>query len=114
MVTFAQVKSGMSKYIAEEIISKMDGWKLWVSGAAVALVLNKADSLFDSVKDNEFVSMLGIVRDDGMIDLESLRSAFKAQAEKSGAIAIDIPAIGTITIGSNDIDMIYRYIKDGG
>jgi hypothetical protein len=114
MVTFAQVKSGMAKYITEEIISKMDGWKQWVSGAAVALTLTKADALFEVLKSNAIISVLGVVKEDGMIDLVVLRKAFKEQAESSGPVSIDIPAIGKITLSSNDIDMIYRYIQEGG
>ena len=114
MVTFTQVKSGVAKYITDEIIAKMESWKKWVSGAAVSIALTKADALFDAAKSNELVSMLGVVRSDGMIDIDALRSAFKAQAESSGPIDIDIPAIGKITLSSDDIDMIYRYIKEGG
>ena len=114
MVTFSQVKSGVAKYIADEIIAKMNGWKQWVSGAAVALALTKADALFDAVKSNELISMLGVVREDGMIDIDLLRKAFKDQAEYSGPVSLDIPAIGKITLSSNDIDMIYRYIQEGG
>jgi hypothetical protein len=114
MVTFAQVKSGISKYITEEIISKMDGWKQWVSGAAVAIALTKADALFEALKSNAIISMLGVAKEDGMIDLDVLRKAFKEQAESSGPVSIDIPAIGKITLSSNDIDMIYRYIQEEG
>jgi hypothetical protein len=114
MVTFSQVKGGVTKYITDEIISKMESWKKWVTGAAVSLALTKADDLFDAVKSNELISMLGVVREDGMIDIDLLRHAFKTQAESSGPVSIDIPAIGKITLSSDDIDMIYRYIQEGG
>ena len=114
MVTFTQVKSGVAKYITDEIIAKMDGWKKWVSGAAVTMAMLKADTLFDALKHNEIVTMLGIIRSDGMIDIDTMRNAFKAQADTTGPITIEIPAIGNLTLSSEDIDMLYRYIKEGG
>jgi hypothetical protein len=70
--------------------------------------------LFEALKSNAIISMLGVAKEDGMIDLDVLRKAFKEQAESSGPVSIDIPAIGKITLSSNDIDMIYRYIQEGG
>ena len=114
MVTFTQVKTGVAKYITDEIVSKMDSWKKWVFGAGVSVAIARSDEIFAALRNNEFVKMLGVVDENGMIDIDAVYRAFKEQAESSSPISIDIPAIGKITLSAGDVDMLYQYIKQGG
>ena len=110
MATLAQVKAGAAAYIEQEIISKIGGWQKWVAGAAVSMALNRADGIFDTLKDNPAIKLLGIIDDSGNIDIEALYAEFKRQAQR-GPISFDVPMIGKLTLNESDVDKIYANIK---
>ena len=110
MATLAQVKAGVAAYIEQEIISKIGGWQKWVAGAVVSMALNRADGIFDALKDNPAIKLLGIIDDSGNIDIEALYAEFKRQAQR-GPISFDVPMIGKLTLNESDVDKIYANIK---
>lgn len=110
MATLAQVKTGAAAYIEQEIISKIGGWQKWVAGAAVSMALNRADAIFEALRQNPAVQLLGIVDGDGNIDLDALYAEFKKQAQR-GSVAFDVPMIGKLTLNESDVDKIYNSIK---
>ncbi len=110
MATLAQVKTGAAAYIEQEIIAKIGGWQKWAAGAAVSMALNRADSIFEALRQNPAVQMLGIVDGDGNIDVDALYAEFKRQAQR-GAVSFDVPMIGKLTLNESDVDKIYQSIK---
>lgn len=114
MVSVANIKQGLSQYITDEIVCKMEGWQKWVAGAFSAMIMAKADGIVDELKNNSVVSMLGIIDKDGMIDIDALYSAFREQARTEGPVQVNLPMMGTLKLSLEDVDMIYRYIIQGG
>lgn len=112
MATLAQVKTGAATYIESEIISKIGGWQKWVAGAAVSMALNRADAIYETLRQNPAVGMLGIIDDSGNIDIDTLYAEFKRQAQR-GPISFDVPMIGKLTLNESDVDKIYQSIKGG-
>ena len=110
MATLAQVKAGAAAYIEQEIIAKIDGWQKWVAGAAVSMALNRADGIFDVLKQNPAIKLLGVIDDSGNIDIEALYTEFKRQAQR-GPISFDVPMVGRLTLNESDVDKIYANIK---
>lgn len=110
MATLAQVKAGAAAYIEQEIISKIGGWQKWVAGAAVSMALNRADAIFETLRQNPAVQLLGIIDGDGNIDVDTLYTEFKKQAQR-GPISFDVPMIGKLTLNEGDVDKIYQSIK---
>ena len=108
MVTIEQAKNGVRSYIMTEIVPKLGGWQKWVAGAFATLAVDRAEQLVS----NPAVKMLGIVTNDGMIDIDALYHAFITQANEP--VTIDIPAIGTITLRADDIDLMMQHIRQGG
>lgn len=109
MVLINQAKDGVISYVMTEIVPHIEGWKKWAAGAAVTLIVNKADAYLELPA----IKALGIVND-GMIDIDNLRKVFKEQAERTGPVSIDIPMLGVIKLNANDIDIIYQHIMNGG
>lgn len=114
MVSLNQFKNGVSRYIDTEILTQIGGWQKWVAGAFTSIAIQRAEEIFDSLRNHPFVSMMGIVSEDGMIDIEALHSAFRRQAEQCGAVNIELPLMGSIRLTHDDIDCLYRHIMQGG
>jgi hypothetical protein len=112
MVSVDQIKNGVAKYIDTEIIPALPGWKKWVFGGGAVLMLSN-QQVIDMVFNNQMVKALGIITDSGMVDIDKVHTAIMPQIQKTGAIDIDIPMIGTIKIGASDVDTLYRMIVGG-
>ena len=110
MVNIGQVKAGAQKYIELEFVSKMQGWQKWAFGAASALFLENIPQIFEELKTNQFVKALGVIDDQGRIDLDKLYERFRAEAEK-GPVTIDMPMIGPVTLNKDDVTKIYQMIS---
>lgn len=109
MVNLGQVTSGVAKYIDAEIVSKISGWQKWVFGALSGVAISKSTSIFQTLKENSFVKMLGVIDENDRIDLDLLYQQFKEQARK-GTITFDVPMIGPMTLNETDVDKLYNYI----
>ena len=112
MVTYNQVVNGMSRYIDQEIVNKMQGWQRWALGAGAGIMMNKGTNMFNAFKAHPVVKMLEVIDENGMIDIDTIYAELRKQAEK-GSATFDAPMIGTITLTKDDVDKLYRLIKEG-
>lgn len=112
MVTYNQVVNGMAKYIDQEIINKIQGWQRWALGAGAGIMMNKGTNMFNAFKAHPVVKMLEVIDDNDMIDIDTIYTELRKQAEK-GAVTFDAPMIGTITLTKDDVDKLYHLIKEG-
>ena len=108
MYNYNKVMSGVTKFIDNEIVSNLHDWRSWLLGSALGISLSKFDSVFDELKKNEFVKMLGVIKGD-MIDVDTIYKELKKQANK-GPITFTIPLVGALTLSDKDVDSLYRYI----
>ena len=112
MVTYNQVVNGMTKYIDQEIVNKIQGWQRWALGAGAGIMMNKGTNMFNAFKAHPVVKMLEVIDENGMIDIDTIYTELRKQAEK-GSATFDAPMIGTITLTKDDVDKLYRLIKEG-
>lgn len=112
MVNFSQVQTGLTKYVDNEIMGKISGWRKWAMGTIVGIALSKSTEAFDQIKRNQFVKMMGIIDADDHIDLDLLYEEAKKQAKENGAITFDVPMIGSLTLNETDVDKLYEYIRN--
>ena len=112
MVTYNQVVNGMAKYIDQEIINKIQGWQRWALGAGAGIMMNKGANIFNALKVNPIIKMLEVIDDNDMIDIDTIYTEIRKQAEK-GSATFDAPMIGTITLTKDDVDKLYHLIKEG-
>lgn len=112
MVSVAQVQQGVRAFVENDILPKIPGWQGVVFGAAVGMALSKSDKLIANLAQNPIVSMLGVIDENDGIDIDALRDEFSKQARRVGSIKIDMSPLGVISLGENDINRLYQYIKE--
>lgn len=110
MVSYSQVVNGISKFIDQEIINKIQGWQKWVLGTGAGIMLSKSGEIFTQLKENSLVKILGLIDKNNMVDVDTIYSELRKQAEK-GAIVADIPMLGKITLTKDDVEKLYTCIK---
>lgn len=112
MVTLNHVQNGLIRYIDNDLLPMITGWKKWAFGAVASITMSNMTEIFNKLKTNDFVRLLGLIDGDDMIDIDKLYKALYEQAQK-GAVTFDLPVVGALTINKTDIEKLYRYIKEG-
>jgi hypothetical protein len=112
MVTLNQVTNGLQKYIEAEILPMVSDWRKWVLGAGASVALSKSAEIFAKLKANPMIAALGVIDNDDRIDIERLHREFAKQAQK-GAITLDVPLLGPVTLNAQDVDRLYHDIVGG-
>lgn len=109
MVHYKKVIQGITQYINDEFISRFTGsWKAWVLGTATALAAARMDNIFQALRENAALKVLGLV-DGENIDAEAVLAELKKQAQK-GTATVSLPVLGAVTFGPADVDALYRNI----
>ena len=111
MYSYDKVMNGIAMYIDNEILDKIPGWKKWLVGSGIGMMLSNSNNIFEQIKNNEFVKLLNIIDDYDNIDVENIYKELKKQAQK-GSIDVDLPMIGSFRLNDQDVDKLYRFIVD--
>ena len=121
-VTRPQIINGLTGYIQQEILPKMEddrALKILFSVAVNAIKAN--DKLIDKYLSNDIVKAL--IDDDGSgnYDIERLMDWIKTSVEEYGAFPVIVPPIPlvspreiTLKLGPSDIVAIQRQIESAG
>lgn len=111
MFTYDQVYKGIERFVETEVLNKVPGWKKWVIGTGIEMAIMNGTNIFNSLKENELVTMLNIIDENDHINISDLYKCLRKQAEQ-GPIVLDIPLIGTMTFSRDDIDKLHFYITE--
>lgn len=112
MVNLQQVQRGLSRYVSNELTSKMTGAQKWIFGAGAELYLANIGEVFNKLKTNPMVAALGVIDESGNIDIDKVYTVFLHQAD-SGSMTVEIPMAGAFTFDRSDVEKIYQYIIGG-
>lgn len=112
MVTITQVQKGLATFVDNEMMKNMKGVQSWLFGASAGIALSRTGEIFQSIKDNPIVKALGVITEDGEIDIDLISDELMKQAEKTGSRVINIPMIGAFNISKSDINKLAEYIKN--
>lgn len=111
MYEYYKVINGIVKYIDNEIINKISGWKKWIVGSVMTISMSNTTELFNQLKTNDFVKGLGLIDDKDRVNVDAIYNAVKKQASKS-SVTFDVPMLGALTLNEYDVDKIYELIKN--
>jgi hypothetical protein len=79
---------------------------------AVSIYLKKNEGIVDTIMNNPLISGLGVVKNDGMVDIELLRDALKGEINKAGFMRLTLPIIGDIDFTPDDVDTLYKFVVE--
>lgn len=105
-----QIMQGIINYADSEIMTKLPTAGKWVIGTAIGLATTKANEVVASIQNNAMVKALGIVDENGLIDVDTLTSAMKDSADRYGKISVEVPMIGKLSFSSADVETLRNYI----
>ena len=111
MANASQIKAGIGDYISQHMMAKLDNKRQFVLGMAYGLFAGRLDAILAAVQQNATARALGIVRENGEIDLDAIYNAALAQMQQQGNLSFDIPFMGTFAFNADDIRDIYNAIE---
>lgn len=114
MVHKSSLLPGISKFIDEGVLSHYPptSMKRIVMAGAISLYLKQNEGMIETLTTNPLVSALGVVKSDGMVDIDLLRDIFKKEINKAGFMRLSLPIIGDIDFTTDDVDMLYKFITE--
>lgn len=114
MVHKASLIPGLSRFIDESILSHYpaSSMKRILMAGAVSIYLKQNQGIVDTLISNPVVASLGVVKTDGMVDIEMLRDVLKGEINKAGFMRLTLPIIGDIDFTPDDVDTLYRFVVE--
>ena len=109
MYSYDKVMNGLAKYVDTEIVSKVSGWKKWIVGSGIGMILSNADNVVEQLKNNEFVKLLNIIDEHSNVNVDAMYKELKRQAQK-GSVNIELPMVGSFLLNEHDVDKLYNFI----
>lgn len=115
MTPFTQLQKGVAAYLDAEVMPHIDAssWQKVAIGTAMSLAIHRADRYIPILQENSFVKNLGLIDENGAVDVAALVPEIKKNLPKEG-MKIDLPMVGSITLHEADVDKLYKYIKQNG
>jgi hypothetical protein len=111
MVSTTQIKAGLSDYAYAHLLPKFEPWKQFVAGTAIGALGGKAEALVQGLAKNPAIVATGLIQENGLVDLDAIYKGALEQIQRQGTLPVDIPMIGRIVFGPDDIQAIYQSIS---
>ena len=114
MVHKSSLLPGLSKFIDESVLAHYPAtsMKRILMAGAVSLYLKQNEGVVDTITNNPLFTGLGIVHDNGMIDIDTVKDVLKGEINKAGFMRLSLPMIGDIDFTTEDVDSLYRFITE--
>ena len=111
MVTLTQFQSGVMRYIDNDVLPHLTGFRRVGLGIYAGLAANNVGDLLLKYKDHPAVEVLNVVDKDGSIDVDRLYSVAAPMFANGERYSVNIPMIGEMTVDRTDLEKLYQYIK---
>ena len=110
MVSTNQVKVGIANYAYKNLLPKFEPWKQFIAGTAIGALGGKAEALIQGLGKNPAIVATGLLQENGMVDLDSIYKSALEQIQRQGSLPVDIPMIGRVVFGPDDVSALYQEI----
>ena len=111
-VNMQQIETGVANYLDNELLTQWEktAWQKVVVGIGVSLGIKRYSALAATYLQNPMFKEVGVVDDNGDVDIDLLREVVKENIDNEGFKIDNIPIIGTLMIKKSDVDSLYDYI----
>lgn len=110
MITIDQAMRGVMRFADAEIGPHLPTGKAIGLGVALSLIAEGGKEQLLTLRENPVVQMMGVMDEAGNINIDRLYNAARPKFEQK--LPVSIPFIGDLTFDQNDVDKLYRYIKE--
>lgn len=112
MANISQIQRGFAQFVDREVVAVFDGWQRAVVAGAAGLLAANFPNLVKVYGAHPFVAALGVYDPTSdNIDIDKLYNAFVPKMGND-KIPLSIPKLGTIRLGKEELDLLFRYIKE--
>lgn len=113
MTELATIQKGIAAYLDNELMPNLpaNGFEKVLAGTAISLAIRKSGAIVEGYKDNKIVKMLGIMDENGNVDVGILAEELKKNIPIDG-FKVELPMIGGLTFHKDDVDKLHDYIKN--
>lgn len=108
----AQIKTGVLDYAMTQLLPKFDPPKQFLAGTAMGVLGEKTEAIITDLAKMPVMRRLGVVTENGSVDIDVLLKAAKEQMQMQGSLPIEIPLIGKITFNESDLRELYNAISN--
>lgn len=109
---FENVLKGIEKYICKEMYKGLTDWQQFMAEIAVSRVVNRSQKLKETLQNNAIIQMLGIMDEQGNVDVDGLIHEIKHKIEEKGSLSFSLPLFGSFCFKPSDVDVLHRYISN--
>lgn len=111
MVSIECVERGMARYIDESFLPGFakDSGKGFAMGMAASLIVKRGGNVLRACAKNPVLQQMGIVTQDGSVDLDAIRDAAMSNVPASG-VMVDLPMGLSLRVKPDDVTAIYNAI----
>ena len=112
MANIAQIQRGFTQFVDREVAAAFDGWQRAIVGGSAGLLAANFPNLMKVYGAHPFVAALGVYdAASGNVDIDKLYNAFIPKMGND-KIPLNIPKLGTIRLGQEELELLFRYIKE--
>ena len=112
MVTMNQIKTGVVRYIDNDMLPHLTGAKKVALVVYTALAADNAANVVMQFAKHPAISVLAVVDENGAVDLDRLYRAVAPMFTNGQKVMLHIPVIGDYTVDNTDVEKLYRYVKE--
>lgn len=115
MVNAMQIKRGLANFVDNEVLNKIPGGTLkkTLIGTFTGMYLNNINKMFSNVSTSPFVAALGIIDENGNVDIDTLMEEINKNVPEDG-LKIDIDVLGfhlgDMRFHKRDLEQLKTYI----
>lgn len=111
MATANEIKAGVGDWLQTKIMPRLDNKRKFLLGTMYGVAAGKMDGIVANLQQNGVVKALGIIHEDGTIDINTLYEAAYAQMQVQDKLTLDIPLMGSFSFDASDLNDLFQCIK---